>query len=247
MPSKASIAGTAALTLAATAAAYKLITSGLQPESQIFGPTLISGGNPDEWALTYDDGPNPRSTPELLDVLAGHNTRATFFMVGKFIREQPDLVRRVHAAGHLVGNHTMSHPFLANKPMDFVTREVRDCTALLEDTLGAPIRYFRAPFGARRPGILRFLRAEGLTPVQWNTQGDDWEPIGVEGILAKIAPGLERARKRGRGANILLHDGFDEQQGYNRTDTVDATNALLQNAKPKGIRLVTVDEWNNAA
>ncbi len=247
MPSTARIAGTSALVLAAAAGAYKLITSGLQPESQLFGPTLISGHNPNEWALTYDDGPNPRSTPELLDVLARHNARATFFMVGKFIREQPDLVRRVHAAGHLVGNHTMSHPFLANKPMDLVQREVRDCTALLEDTLGAPIGYFRAPFGARRPGILRFLRAEGLTPVQWNTQGNDWEPIGVEGILAKIAPGLERARKRGRGANILLHDGFDEQQGYDRTDTVDATDALLENAKQKGIRLVTVDEWNTAA
>ncbi len=155
MPSKARIVGTAALALGATAAAYKLITSGLQPESQLFGPTLISGNDPDEWALTYDDGPNPRSTPELLEVLARHNAHATFFMVGKFIQHdkaQRELVRRVHAAGHLVGNHTMSHPFLANKPMNFVTREVRDCTALLEDTLGAPIRYFRAPFGAPPPG-----------------------------------------------------------------------------------------------
>ncbi len=65
----------------------------------------------------------------------------------------------------------------------------------------------------------------------------------MEGILAKIAPGLERARKRGRGANILLHDGFDEQQGYDRTDTVQATDALLQNAKRKNIRMVTVDAW----
>ncbi len=233
----------AAIALGPTAAAYKLVTSGLQPESQLFGPTLISGNDPNEWALTYDDGPNPRSTPELLDVLAAHNARATFFMVGKFIREQGDLVRRVHAAGHVVGNHTMSHPFLANKPMDFVAREVRDCTALLQDTLGAPIRYFRAPFGARRPGILRFLRAEGLTPVQWNVQGHDWEPIGVEGILARIAPGLERARKRGRGANILLHDGFDEQQGYDRTDTVLATESLLQRSAEQGVRIVTVDAW----
>src|SRR5579875_350646 len=195
MTVSARIAGYTALTIGAAAGAYKLITSGLQPESQLFGPTLISGGNPNEWALTYDDGPNPRSTPELLDVLARHNARATFFMVGKFIRDQPELVRRVHAAGHLVGNHTMTHPFLANKPMDFVAREVRDCTALLEDTLGAPVGYFRAPFGARRPGILRFVRDEGLTPVQWNTQGNDWEPIGVEGILAKIAPGLERSEE----------------------------------------------------
>lgn len=236
-------ASLAALGIAAAAGAYKLITSGLQPESQLFGPTLVSGNNPDEWALTYDDGPNPRSTPELLDVLARHNARATFFMIGNFVREQPDLVRRVHAAGHLIGNHTMSHPFLASKRMDFVSREIRDCNALLEDTLGAPIRYFRAPFGARRPGILRFLREEGLTPVQWNAQGNDWEPIGVEGILATLAPGLAKARARGRGSNILLHDGFDEHQGYDRTDTVRATDALLQSAANKGIGLVTVDAW----
>ncbi len=231
------------LTLAATAAAYKLLHSGLQPESQLFGPTLVSGPDPNQWALTYDDGPNPRSTPELLDVLARHNAHATFFMVGKFIREQPELVRRVHAAGHLIGNHTMSHPFLATKPMSFVAGEITGCTHLLEDTLGAPIRYFRAPYGARRPGILRYLRTQNLTPVQWNTQGNDWEPIGVPGILAHIEPGLTRARARHRGVNILLHDGFDQQQNYDRTDTVRATDALLHRAQAENIQVVTVDAW----
>ncbi len=237
------VVAAAALGVAATAGAYKLITSGLQPESQLFGSTLISGNNPDEWALTYDDGPNPRCTPELLDVLARHNARATFFLIGKFVREQPELVRRVHAAGHVVGNHTMSHPFLANKPMRFAAREIRDCNALLEDTLGAPVRYFRAPFGARRPGILRFVRELGLVPVQWNVQGNDWEPIGVNGILAHIDADLERARQRGRGANILLHDGFDEHQGYDRGDTVRATASLLERASRKGRRMVAVDAW----
>ncbi len=236
-------ASRAAVGLLVTAVASRLIASGLQPESQLFGPTLVAGNDPAEWALTYDDGPNPRSTPELLDALARHNARATFFMVGKFVREEAELVRRVHAAGHLVGNHTMSHPFLANKSLRFVSREVRDCNALLEDTIGAPVGYFRAPFGARRPAILRFLRDEGIVPVQWNAQGNDWEANGVEAILARIAPGLARARARGRGANILLHDGFDKQQGFDRTSTVQATEALLRNAGRKGIRLVTVDAW----
>lgn len=237
------IAGGATAVLAASFAAMKLLSSGLQPESQLFGPTLVSGDNPGEWALTYDDGPNPRSTPALLDVLAKYNARATFFMVGKFIHGQKDLVRRVRAAGHLIGNHTMSHPFLATKPMDLVRREILDCSAMLADTLGEQVHYFRAPYGARRPGVLRFLQEAALVPVQWNVQGNDWEPIGVEGILERIAPGLARANKRGRGANILLHDGFDEQQGFDRNDTVQATEALLENAQRKGIRLVTVDVW----
>ena len=237
------LTGTAALGLAAGCVAYSILKSGMQPESQLFGPTLISGNDPNEWALTYDDGPNPRSTPELLDVLARYNVRATFFMIGNFVRQQPDLVRRVHTAGHLIGNHTMSHAFLANKPMRLVDREVRDCSDLLEDTLGAPVRYFRAPWGARRPGVLRNIRAQGMAPVQWNAQGNDWEPIGPAGILANLDKGLTRARRHGRGANILLHDGFDEQQGFDRTDTVRATEALLQRAPEKGIRMVTVDAW----
>ena len=243
MPSTARVAGTAALLLGTVAAGYKLITSGLEPESQLFGPTLVGGDDPNQWALTYDDGPNPRSTPELLDVLARHEVRATFFMIGNFVREHRALVRRVHAAGHLVGNHTMSHPFLATKPMEVVAREILDCSALLEDTLGAPVRYFRAPFGARRPGVLRFVRAHGLTPVQWNAQGNDWEPIGVTGILSRLESGLERARRRGRGANILLHDGFDEQGGFDRTDTVNATGMLLERARQEGVRVVRVDAW----
>jgi peptidoglycan-N-acetylglucosamine deacetylase len=237
------IAGKAALGAAAFAVTGKLITSGLQPESQLYGRTLIRGADPDEWALTYDDGPNPRSTPELLDVLARFEARATFFMIGKFIREQRDLVRRVHAAGHIVGNHTMTHPFLATKPMELVRDEIDECTALLEDTLGSAVRFFRAPYGARRPGILRFVRERGLVPVQWNAQGNDWEPIGVHGILEHMNVGLARARQRRRGANLLLHDGFDEQQGFDRGDTVRATESLLRHARENGIRMVGVDAW----
>ena len=237
------VAGATALGCAGALAVRRLITSGLQPESQLFGPTLISGKDPDEWAFTYDDGPNPRSTPELLDVLARYNARATFFMIGKFIREQPELVRRVHAQGHLVGNHTMSHPFLATRPMHVVRREIGDCNALLQDTIGAPVRYFRAPYGARRPAVLRFARMLGLVPVQWNVQGNDWEPIGVEGILAHLEADLVRARGRGRGANILLHDGFDEQPECDRSDTVRATEVLLARAQDEGRRTVAVDAW----
>ena len=243
MPKPLQIAGTAALVLGATAVAYKVATLGLQPESQLFGPTLVSPQRPAEWAFTYDDGPNPRATPELLDLFARCNVRATFFMVGKFIAGQKELARRVHAAGHLVGNHTMSHPFLATKPMSFVRREIRDCNALLEDTLGAPVQFFRAPFGARRPAILRYLRDIGLTPVQWNVQGNDWEPIGAAGILTHLRTGLARADARGRGANILLHDGFDQHQGYDRGDTVRATAALLEQAEQQGRRIVRIDEW----
>jgi len=80
------------------------------PESQIFGPQLVAGRNPMEIALTYDDGPNGDTTLRLLDVLAESDTRAMFFLIGKHVRQQPEIARRVADAGHVVGNHTMTHP-----------------------------------------------------------------------------------------------------------------------------------------
>ena len=216
---------------------------GLQPESQLFGRTLVAGTDPNQIALTYDDGPNDRSTPELLEVLGRFNVRATFFMIGKFVRLRPALVREVQAAGHLIGNHTVSHPFLANKPLKVIQEELRSCNELLEDVLGAPVRYFRAPFGARRPAVLRVARDLGLQSVQWNVQGNDWEPIGVSGILRHLERGQERTYRKGRGANVLLHDGFDRQMGADRSDTVRATELLLCKAQEQGRQLVTVDAW----
>ena len=226
----------------ATAASF-----GMRPDSQLFGCTLVAGNDPDELALTYDDGPNDRSTPELLEVLDRYNVKATFFVIGKFVRLQPQLVRELQAAGHVVGNHTMSHPFLANKPLRFIQNELMGCNALLEDTLGAPVRYFRAPFGARRPAVLRCARELGLVPVQWNVQGNDWDPIGTAGIVRRLERGLLSARERGRGSNVLLHDGFDKLMSCDRSDSVRATDLLLGKALGAGMRAVTVDAWDELA
>src|ERR1700722_20424658 len=82
------------------------------PTSQIFGRTLTAGSNPQEIALTFDDGPNDPYTPRLLDLLARHQVRATFFLMGSFIRQRPAIARDLLQAGHLLGNHTVSHPSL---------------------------------------------------------------------------------------------------------------------------------------
>ncbi len=217
---------------------------GMRPESQLFGRTLIAGDNPNEFALTYDDGPNERSTRDLLEVLHRFEAKATFFLIGKFVRQRPDIVRELQAEGHLIGNHTMNHPFLANKSESVIQAEIERCNLVLEDTLGEPVRFFRAPFGARRPAVLRCARALGLEVVQWNVQGNDWEPIGVHGIMQHLERGLRRVAQKKRGANILLHDGFDEAMGTDRSCTVRATELLLQKARREGRKMVTVDSWH---
>jgi peptidoglycan/xylan/chitin deacetylase (PgdA/CDA1 family) len=178
-----------------TTAAVALTTAGLlaggctyaalSAQSQLFGKVLIASRNPNEIALTYDDGPNDIVTERLLDVLAQHNVRASFFLIGRYVRQRPQIARAIASGGHLIGNHTMTHPWLAWQSYARIRQELTECNSLLEDTLGIPIRYFRAPHGARRPAVLSIARSLGLTPVQWNILPKDWEPIGAEEITAR--------------------------------------------------------------
>jgi peptidoglycan/xylan/chitin deacetylase (PgdA/CDA1 family) len=231
--------GAAAVGIAAAA----LANAALGPQSQLFGHTLIAGNDPREVALTYDDGPNDACTESLLEVLGHHNVKATFFMIGRFVRQRPDIARKVHAAGHLVGNHTMTHPWLAWQSATRIREELRSCQQSLEDAIGAPVRYFRPPHGARRPFVLQTAAALNLTTVQWNAMGLDWKPTTPETIVANTTRGLTRARSRGIGANILLHDGYDIAMGADRNATVRATELLLQRFAQNDTRLVTVDAW----
>ena len=104
-------------------------------------------------------------------------------------------MREVAAAGHLIGNHTMTHPWLAWQSEAKIREELYGASAAIEDVLGEPVRYFRAPHGARRPAVLRLSREMGMTPVQWNVICSDWRPIGVEGILRNAIRGVERSQQ----------------------------------------------------
>ncbi len=231
-------AGAAALGLAVSGCAY----ASLWPTSQIFGRTLIAGDDGDEIALTFDDGPNDAATLQLLEVLARHGVAATFFAMGDFAHARPEIVREVVAAGHVLGNHTMSHPRMSTQSAARIRQELADCNAVLEDVTGGAVKFFRPPFGARRPYVLRAARELGLTPVMWNVTGYDWNPIGVDGILANLDKGIAKNRRRGRGSNLLLHDGGHRAMGAARMDTVRAVDRLLL-ARTTAMRFVSVDAW----
>jgi len=227
----------------AVTAGLTLTYAALSPTSQLFGHTIIAGTDPTEIALTYDDGPNDTATDALLDILARHEARATFFMIGRFVRQRPEIVRRVHAAGHLIGNHTDSHPWLSFLSARAIREELRACNQALEDTIGAPIHYLRPPHGARRPAVFRAAVELGLKIVQWNAMGYDWQPISPDRIVTNVTRGIDRARRRRTGANILLHDGHQQGIGTNRSATIQATSTLLDRFARENIRTVTVDAW----
>jgi peptidoglycan/xylan/chitin deacetylase (PgdA/CDA1 family) len=225
----------------ATGAAGGLVWAALSAESQLFGRTLVAPRNPTEIALTFDDGPNPKITPKLLEVLGRANVKATFFLIGGFVKQCPELVREIAAAGHLVGNHTMTHPWLAWQSKSRVREELSGASAAIEDVLGTPVQFFRAPHGARRPAVLRIVHEMGMIPVQWNVICNDWNPIGVDGIMRRATQGVEQNRIRGFGTNLVLHDGGHTGLGADRMDTVRATERLLE--RYAEMKFVRVDAW----
>ncbi len=216
--------------------------------SQLFGRTLIAGRDPGEVALTFDDGPNGDTTLRLLDVLAGYGARATFFVIGNHVRRQPGIVRAVAAAGHVVGNHTMTHPWLHVATGRRIREELEGCAAVLEDVLGERARFFRAPHGARRPGVLRYVDEMGMVPVQWNVMGKDWtQPQDAGALTRRVLRGVAWNRSLGRGTNVLLHDGSDRGLGADRGATLQAVALLLAGFQAMGMHAVAIDGWDKIA
>ena len=215
------------ITLASAAAASYAGYATMAPASQLYGRTLTHGSDPGQMALTFDDGPNDPHTLHLLDVLAKHNARASFFLIGKYVRQRPDIVRAIAAAGHEIGNHTDSHPNLILVSAARLRQELSDCNKALEDALGTKVTLFRPPFGGRRPNVLRTARGMGLSPVMWSVTGYDWSAKSAAEIVRKVS-GQVNSRHKAQGEIVLLHDGGHLAFGTDRSYTVEATRLLLQ-------------------
>lgn len=217
--------------------------AGRWPTSQLFGQTLIAGEDINQIALTFDDGPNDPYTQQLLELLAQHQVQAIFFLIGNFVRRRPDLARAIRQAGHLIGNHTMSHPSLMRERPSRVRQELMGCNAALEDAIGESVHWFRPPFGHRRPDVLRTARELGLTPVMWNITAHDWDATDSQALAARVQRLLRRNQARGRGSNLLLHDGGHLEMGTDRSVTLAATKTLLDTWAGTELRMVPIDTW----
>jgi peptidoglycan/xylan/chitin deacetylase (PgdA/CDA1 family) len=179
----------------------------------------------------------------LLELLDRWQVRATFFLMGSFVRQRPEIARAIYRAGHLLGNHTVSHPSLMWASPAQVREELISCSAIIEDATGELVKYVRPPFGARRPDVLRTARELGLTPVMWNITAYDWEATDPQDLAARVRRGILHNRKRRRGSNLLLHDGGHRELGTDRSVTLSAAGLLLEGWAGSGLRFVTVDAW----
>lgn len=184
-------------------------------------------------ALTFDDGPDPRWTPQVLDVLARHDAVATFCVIGEQVAGNEDLVRRVISEGHALCNHSMTHDYgLAAEDAETVSGEIATVTGLLEQA--APqvdVTAFRAPGGRFGPVVVDQARAQGLDSWAWSVDARDWDGRGADSIVTTVLDGVAP------GAVVLLHDG-----GGDRSATVAAIDEVLPVLASVGYSFVTLPD-----
>ncbi len=220
---------------AAAAAAGLAAYGAIHPAATLFGPTLRRTGAASSIALTFDDGPNPAITLELLDLLDRHGARATFFVIGRFARECRALVGEIAARGHLLGNHTDSHPSIIWLGPRRLESELQRCQQAIADAAGAGPRWMRPPYGFRSPFLHGVLRRMGFhPPALWRVSANDWLERPVEYVIGRL--------RAVRGGDIvLMHDGDHRRLGGNRTHTLRALEHWLPRWRDAGWSCVRLD------
>ncbi|MEH7095749.1 polysaccharide deacetylase family protein [Neobacillus vireti] len=186
-------------------------------------------------AITFDDGPNPSYTPEVLDIFAKAEGKATFFMIGEQMEKNPDIVRQVAEQGHEIGNHTFSHPKLSElSPADCLL-EIERNEKIIQELTGQPPFVFRPPYLDYNNDTISILKGKGYPMIgALNMEAQDWEQPGVEHILSA-------SRKCVRNGSILIfHDGYGD-----RSQTIQAVKKLVFELKSGGYQLLTVSELLN--
>ncbi|MFJ8389406.1 polysaccharide deacetylase family protein [Streptomyces sp. NPDC094438] len=177
-------------------------------------------------ALTFDDGPDPRWTPQILALLAQHNAKATLCEIGPNAQRYPDLTKAIVAAGHRLCDHSVHHNEQQSKmPLDYNTHEIVDAKREITDAAGGGTKllYYRAPGGDFSPVIRGIAAQQGLRPLGWSVDSDDWQRPGVDSILNNINKDLKP------GAVVLMHDG-----GGDRSQSVAALARLLDQLDAQG-------------
>ncbi|MER5895414.1 polysaccharide deacetylase family protein [Streptomyces sp. NPDC001876] len=209
----------------------------LPPLRKILSPTLDGRGHPDHVALTFDDGPDPASTPHFLRVLSAHDVHATFFLVGTSLRRHPALGRALVAGGHEVAVHGWHHrrPWYPTPLRD--VREVARTADAVRQICGTDPQWYRPPYGILTGGRLAAARRAGLRPVLWSTWGRDWTVhADAHSVQASVLKDLTG------GATVLLHDADGWSAPGAWRATLGALPGLLAECRRLGLRVGPLSE-----
>lgn len=198
-------------------------------------------------AITFDDGPNPKSFEQILELLDQNDAKATFFMLGQQICNYPEAAQAIFRAGHAIGNHTFSHPHLPRQERWQVWNELRNCEKEIQKITGVQTKFFRPPYGEQSPLTYIIARLLGYQVVHWSVDAQDWQGDSPELIIQRIKESLAP------GAILLVHDGLilgpgESENGRepeivkSRTPTIEALTLLLPQLKAQGYRFVSLPE-----
>jgi len=182
-------------------------------------------------ALTFDDGPHPRYTERILKILEKHNVKATFFVIGINVKNYPEALKKVHAAGHEIANHTYYHNNEKRLDVSSIEREISECEKIVIDTVGVKPRLFRPPQGDYNEATKRVALDNGYSIILWSVDTRDWDGNSAQGIASTVI------REVSGGDIILMHDYVSCQN-----TTCDALEILIPRLKSLGYEFVSVGE-----
>lgn len=180
-------------------------------------------------ALTFDDGPWPTTTVQILDILKQNNIKGTFFWVGRYLQVYPELGKKVAQAGHAIGNHTWNHQYIKYNE-EGAAREIDRTTSLIEELTGIRTYMFRPPGGILNNGLAAYAQKKNYTVVMWSADSLDWR-TATQSLMENVM------RQANSGGIVLMHDG-----GGNRSRTVEALPNIIAKLKKEGYTFVTVPE-----
>ncbi len=203
--------------------------------NHLFGAVIRSlPGNGNTVTLTFDDGPNPYTTPAVLDALARHGVRATFFFLGRHVERWPELVARAAKEGHQIGNHGYYHRKLHLKRPAYIYDDLMRGTRAIEAAGGGTPALFRAPHGFRNPWVTPIARAMGQQTVGWSLGVWDSDQPGVPAIVERTVQGATP------GAILLLHDGDGYDPLGDRMQTARALPKIIRGLRDRGYSFKTI-------
>lgn len=182
-------------------------------------------------ALTFDDGPWPGQTQEILDILEREDVHATFFMLGVQVRRNPEIARAVRDAGHTIGNHTYGHSILRRATKQQVRKEIEACRDAVRRATGVTPVFFRPPGGLLSPSVYEVCREKDMPVVGWTVDPQDWSGKDTDALVEDVIDHVEP------GAVVLLHDG-----GGDRTSTIEALPQIIAILRARGFTFVTLED-----
>lgn len=218
-------------------AGFILTLNAVLPANHFYGPVFSESRTSHKLvALTFDDGPYPPYTGQVLDVLKERNIPATFFVIGQNAAKYPEILRRIVAEGHQLGNHTYTHVDLLKLDRQGIITEIDKTNQVIAAAVGYPPHVMRPPHGFRDAVVMDAMAEKKLKVIEWSVASRDWVNPGAEVIAERTLSKVQN------GSVILLHDGDGIAAASPREQTVAATRIIIDKLLAEGYKFVTVDE-----